>query len=87
MVNKGRGNVALNHLKDLETSGKSVVWKFSVTDNGYITRNEFLNVLRDLDEHLMKHSIVRPVILFLDGFKGHYGLDVIEFCELKQIQP
>ena len=86
VVNRGKRNVALNHLKDLETTGKSGAWKFGVTDNGYVTRIEFLNILQDLDEYLTKHDIVRPVVLFLDGYKGHYGLDVIEFCELKQIQ-
>ena len=71
VVNRGKRNVALNHLKDLETTGKSGAWKFGVTDNGYVTRIEFLNILQDLDEYLTEHNIPRPIV-FSYGYKGHY---------------
>ena len=84
---KGVRNVAVQHLKDLPTAGKSGQWQFGVTANGYVTRDSYLEVLRDLDKHLEINKIARPVIIFIDGPNAHISLQAAAFCKLKKIQP
>ena len=43
-----------------------------------------LEVLADLDEWLTAEDIPRPVILIIDGHKGHTGLE--EYCLSRDIQ-
>ena len=83
---KGVRNMAAQHLKDLPTNGKSGSWKFGVTANGYVTREAFMDILKDLDKYLEEKNIRRPVILFMDGQKGHISLEAAAFCKLKHIQ-
>ena len=87
LVYKGVRNVAAQHLKDLPTTGKSGAWKFGVTSNGYVTRESYLDILRDLDTHLEENNVTRPVILFMDGPNCHISLQAAEFFKLKNIQP
>ena len=87
LVYKGVRNMAAQHLKDFPTNGKSGIWKFGVTANGYVTREAFIDILKDLDEYLESNNVKRPVILFMDGQKGHISLEAASFCKLKQIQP
>ena len=84
---KGVRNMAAQHLKNLPTTGKSGSWKFGVTASGYVTREAFMDILKDLDEYLEEKNIQRPVILFMDGQKGHISLEAAAFCKLKHIQP
>ena len=84
---KGVRNMAAQHLKNLPTNGKSGSWKFGVTANGYVTREAFMDILQDLDDYLVEQNVTRPVILFMDGQKGHISLEAAAFCKLKQIQP
>ena len=58
-----------------------------MTANGYVTREAFMDILRDLDEYLEEKNIRRPMILFMDGQKGHISLEAAAFCKLKHIQP
>ena len=58
----------------------------SKTESGYVNRETFLDILSDLDHHLTTHNIVRPVLLFVDGFSGHLGLAIAEYCLEHQIQ-
>ena len=51
LVYKGVRNVAAQHLKDLPSTGKSGAWKFGVNPNGYVTRESYLDILRDLDTY------------------------------------
>ena len=84
---KGVRNMAALHLKNPPTNGKSGSWKFGVTANGYVTREAFMDILQDLDDYLVEQNVTRPVILFMDGQKGHISLEAAAFCKLKQIQP
>ena len=84
---KGVRNVALQHLKDFPTDGKSGCWKFDVTDNGYVNRVAYVDILKDLDDFLTTNNIPRPVVLFIDGPNAHISLQAAEFCNLKDIQP
>ena len=87
IIYKGVRNMAAQHLKHLPTNGKSGPWKFGVTQNGYVTREAFMDILGDLDEYMEEHNIPRPALLFLDGHKGHISLEAAAFCKLKKIQP
>ena len=84
---KGVRNVATQHLKDLPNTGRSGAWQFGVTENGYVTRDSYLDVLKDLDSYLEKNNTKRPVILFIDGPNAHISLQAAAFCTLKKIQP
>ena len=87
IIYKGVRNMAAQHLKNFPTTGQSGSWKFGVTANGYVTREAFIDILKDLDEYLEEKNVKRPVILFMDGQKGHISLEAAAFCKLKQIQP
>ena len=71
---------------DHNLSGVAGVWELSVTDNGYVNRAVTIEVLEDLLNHCKKNQIKLPVIVYADGFKGHYGLKIAEFCEENQIK-
>ena len=43
--------------------------------------------MKDLDQHLTKQNIQRPVLLIIDGAKAHISLQAAEFCIAHQIQP
>ena len=86
-IYKGVRNVAQTHLKDLPKNGLSGEWNFSVSDKGYITRELYVEVLKDLDKFLNERNIPRPVIIFIDGANPHISLEAATFCKEKQIQP
>ena len=70
----------------LPSDGVTGQWRFSKSEKGYVNRDIFLDVLRDLSDHVENNNIQRPVILFIDGFSGHLGLSVAEFCSEFRIQ-
>ena len=84
------GKRVLQYEKDFMTSlpcdGITGRWKFSKSESGYVTRETFLEILSDLDDHLTLNSVPRPVILVIDGFKGHLGLAIAEYCDQHGIQ-
>ena len=45
-----------------------------------------LDCLDDLHQFLLKHNVTRPVVLMMDGHLGHYGLEIAEYCDQKEIQ-
>ena len=87
LIYKGVRNIAQEKLKDLPKEGKSGKWTFSVSERGFITRELFIVVLKDLDCYLTQNNIKRPVILFVDGASPHISLQAAEFCKSQQIQP
>ena len=58
---------------------------FSVTDSGYVIRCIFLLVLKDLFEFCVANNIKFPIVLFVDGFGGHFHMDITNYCREKQI--
>ena len=66
--------------KNLPIDGVTGQWKFSKSESGYVNRETFLDILSDLDQHLTTNNIVRPVLLFVDGYSGHLGLAIAEYC-------
>ena len=87
LVFKGVRNVAEEKLKNLDKSGESGAWKFSVSPKGYITRDLFAEVLYDLDKFLTEKKIPRPVVLFIDGASPHISLEAARLCRVLKIQP
>ena len=87
LIYKGVRNMAQKHLKDLPKTGLSGEWMFSVSEKGYITRDIFVLVCKDLDKFLTEKNIPRPVILLLDGASPHISLEAAAFCKEKGIQP
>ena len=87
LVYKGVRNIAQEKLKNLDKSGKSGSWGFSVSEKGYITRELFVKVLLDLDRYLSANKIARPVIMFIDGASPHISLEAAQICRRLKIQP
>ena len=73
-------------LQDLPKDGVAGQWQCSVSKSGYVTREVFLEILKDLDRHLTEKGIKRPVILFIDGYAGHLGPSISDFCKEHGIQ-
>ena len=66
--------------ESLPSDGVTGKMRFSKSESGYVTRDTFLEILSDLNQHLTTHNIVRPVLLFVDGYGGHLGLAIAEYC-------
>ena len=73
-------------LQDIPTDGVAGKWQCSVSKSGYVTREVFLEILKDLDRHLTEKGIKRPVILFIDGYAGHLGPSISDYCKEHGIQ-
>ena len=71
---------------NLPQDGVTGRWRFSKSEKGYVNREIFLDILKDLSDYLDENNIERPVVLFIDGFSGHLGLAIAEFCEEFGIQ-
>ena len=59
----------------------------SVSPKGFITRELYLEILQDLQKHLEKNKVKKPVILVIDGASPHISLEAAEFCKANKIQP
>ena len=73
-------------LEDLPTDGLTGRWKTCASERGFVNREIFLLILKDLAKHLDDKKIKRPFILFIDGYKGHLGLEISLFCKENGIQ-
>ena len=73
-------------MNNLPSDGVTGKWRFSKSEKGYVNREIFLEILKDLSDHIDENNIERPVVLFIDGFSGHLGLAIAEFCEEFAIQ-
>ena len=67
-------------IENLPSDGVTGEWRFSKSEKGYVNREIFIDVLKDLTDHLDRKNIARPVMLLIDGFSGHLGLEIAEFC-------
>ena len=43
-------------------------------------------MISNLMDHITENNIPRPVILVIDGFSGHLGLAIAEYCDQNGIQ-
>ena len=82
VTDDGKKRKYLNDLPDDTVLGKI---RFSVTDSGYVKRHIFLEVLKDLFEYSVANKIKFPIICFVDGFSGHFHLDISQYCREKKI--
>ena len=78
----GPGKKYLNDLPVDQVLGEV---KFSVTESGYVQRHIFLLVLKDIYEYCLANDIPLPICLFVDGFGGHFHLEISEYCREKKI--
>ena len=68
------------HLNDLPTDGITGAFRFSVSEKGFVNRAIFLEELKSFNEWLMEREVEKPVILWADGFSGHKGIKIAEYC-------
>ena len=73
------------YLSDLPTDGVFGEVKFSVTDSGYVKRSIFLVILKDIKEYCVTNNIPMPICLFVDGYGGHFHMDISNYCRENQI--
>ena len=67
--------------------GRSGVWQFSYTDNGWVNQNIMISIIQDLGDFIMSQEIPAPVLLFMDGAKCHINLEIAQLCTELMIQP
>ena len=73
------------YLNDLPSDGVLGVIEFSVTDSGYVKRHIFLLILKDIVAYCVANNIPFPIVLFVDGYGGHFHIEISEFCRENQI--
>ena len=69
VIHEGKQNRANKLLSEICQGLLTGQWKFSVSTRGYMERRNFLEVAEDLDEHLTRSEVPRPVVLFIDGYR------------------
>ena len=57
----------------------------SSTENGFITGKACLEFYKVFDSYLTKKDIKRPVVVLTDGHSSRYDLEVLRFCQEKEI--
>lgn len=80
LVYKGTRNIAANKLKDMRTDGVTGKWGISLSERGWMTAKVFLDVLCDIVAWMGLNDIPHPIVVFCDGYAGHMGLNIAEFC-------
>ena len=74
-------NFARKKLEKLPKDGISGEWHAEHSENGWMDRDVFLQILKNLDKWLTDNDVARPVILFVDGHKSHYSLEICDFAD------
>ena len=82
VVFAGKRNLASIKL-NLPQDGRSEVWQFSYTDNGWMNQNIMVSIIQDLGDFIMSQKIPAPVLLFMDGAKCNISLEITQL----KIQP
>ena len=80
LVYKGTRNMAATKLKDMKSDGVTGKWGISYSEKGWMTNVVFLDVLCDLTAWMDVNDVPRPAVLLCDGYAGHLGLEIAEFC-------
>ena len=81
LVYDTKRNYATNKLRSLPKDGISGEWHMEHSENGWMDREVFLQILKNLDKWLTDHDVARPVILFIDGHTSHYGIAICDFAD------
>ena len=71
----------------LPTDGASGEWEFSVSENGWVKADTFLEIIQDVGDFIKKNDIPTPVLLFFDGATVHLSLEASKLCNELGIQP
>lgn len=57
----------------------------STTENGFMTGKACFKFYEMLDKYLTSKNVKRPVVVLTDGHSSRYDIEVLRFCEDKQI--
>ena len=57
----------------------------STTEFGYQTGESMLEFYKNFDEVLTKENVTIPVVVMTDGHSSRFDLDLLKFCQEKQI--
>lgn len=61
-------------------------WGVGRSDSGWMTAATFYEYIANIFySWLLENNITLPIILFINGHKSHYNLDLYEFCIEKKI--
>ena len=82
----GKHNLATTKV-NLPENGRSGVWQFSYTVNGWVDRKSMVAFIQDIGDFLAREDIPRPVLLFMDGAKCHLSLEIAQLCTKLNVQP
>ena len=86
-VFSGKRNIAKVKLASMPKDGMSGEWGFSYSENGWVTQEVYLDIVKDLGIYIQKQGIPTPVLLFLDGALCHLSLAISQLCNDLKIQP
>ena len=86
VVFTGKRNLATTKV-NLPENGRSGVWQFSYTVNGWVDRKSMVAFIQDIGDFLAREDIPRPVLLFMDGAKCHLSLEIAQLCTKLNVQP
>ena len=64
----------------LPTDGASGEWEFSVSENGWVKADTFLEIIQDLGNYIKKNNIPTPVVMFYVGATVHLSLAASKLC-------
>ena len=65
---------------NLPIDGRSGIWKFSYTDNGWVNQSIMIPIIEDLGDFITSKAIPTPVLLFMDGATCHISLKIAKLC-------
>ena len=57
----------------------------STTECGYQKGESMLQLYKQFDEVLTKENVKRPVMVMTDGHSSRFDIDLLKFCDEKQI--
>ena len=81
VISPGVRDIAKNKMK-LPTNGRTGMWRYSYTSNGWVNQEIFIDILMDLVRYIKNQDILLPVVLFIDRASCHLSIDMAEFCKL-----
>ena len=79
-VFSGKRNIAKVKLASMPKDGMSGEWGFSYSENGWVTQEVYLDIVKDLGIFIQKQGIPTLVLLFLDRALCHLKLAISQLC-------
>ena len=79
-------SIAKVKLASMPKDGLSGELGFSYSENGWVTQEVYLDIVKDLGIFIQEQGIPTPVLLFLDGALCHLSLAISHLCNDLKIQ-